>query len=96
MELIEAINLRHSTRAYLEDTPSRETIENLMAAATRAPCAFNRQALRFTVILNRAFLNEISAGAKNYMTRTDRSICPRPCIKNSPTRISIFFIARRR
>ena len=70
MELLDAINMRHSTRAFLTETPSKEVIENLMAAATRAPCAFNRQAWRFTVIVNRHLLDEISAGAKDYMTRS--------------------------
>lgn len=41
-----------------------------MSAAARAPCAFNRQAWRFTIIVNRILLDEISAGAKGYMTRT--------------------------
>jgi nitroreductase len=70
MELLDAINLRHSARAYLSDTPSKEVIEGLMAAAARAPCAFNRQAWRFTVILNRDALDKISDGSKDYMTRT--------------------------
>ena len=70
MEILDAINLRHSTRDYLTDAPSKATIEGLLSAATRAPCAFNRQAWRFTVILNRNLLDEISAGAKSYMTRT--------------------------
>lgn len=70
MDVLDAIARRHSTRDYLTAAPSRENIESLLMAAARAPCAFNRQALRFTVILNRALLNEISAGAKNYMTRT--------------------------
>ena len=69
MELLDAINQRHSTRAYLTDPPARDIIESLMAAAAHAPCAFNRQAWRFTVIVNRDLLDMISAGAKNYMTR---------------------------
>jgi nitroreductase len=69
MELLDAINLRHSTRAYLTETPSKEIIEGLMAAAARAPCAFNRQPWRFTVIVNRDLLDKISAGTKHYMTR---------------------------
>ena len=69
MDILDAINLRHSTRAYLGEAPAREIIDGLMAAATKAPSAFNRQAWRFTVIVNRAVLDEISAGAKEYMTR---------------------------
>ncbi len=69
MELLDAINLRHSTRAYLTDAPSKEIFEGLMAAAARAPCAFNRQPWRFTVIVNRDLLDAISVGAKSYMTR---------------------------
>lgn len=70
MEILDAINLRHSTRDYLTETPSKAIIDGLLSAATRAPCAFNRQAWRFTAIVNRALLDELSAGAKSYMTRT--------------------------
>ena len=36
MEILDAINLRHSTRDYLTDTPSKAIIESLLTAATRA------------------------------------------------------------
>jgi nitroreductase len=68
MDVFEAISARQSTRAYLPDLPSDETIGALIEAAIRAPCAANRQAWRFTVIANRIKLGKIAELAKDYMT----------------------------
>jgi nitroreductase len=53
MDVFEAIHSRHSTRDYLPGAPSDATIQNLMDAAIRAPCAVKRQPWRFTVVANR-------------------------------------------
>lgn len=69
MELLDAINQRHSTREYFAETPSDEMIEKLINAAIRAPSAVNRQPWRFTVVSNHALLDKISEKAKDYMTK---------------------------
>ena len=50
MELIDAIEERMSTRAFLDKPIDRETIENLLRLATRAPSAINLQPWEFTVV----------------------------------------------
>ncbi len=70
MDIFEAIKSRCSTRDYLPEAPSEATIQSLMDAAVRAPCAVNRQPWHFTVVANRLVLDEISERAKDYMTRT--------------------------
>ncbi len=69
MEVFDAVYRRHSTRSYRQETPSRAVLETLMRAAQQAPCAFNRQAWRFTVITDRRLLDAISVEAKLFMTR---------------------------
>ncbi len=70
MDIFEAIKSRCSTRDYLPEAPSEATIQSLMDAAVRAPCAVNRQPWHFTVVVNRLVLDEISERTKDYMTRT--------------------------
>lgn len=69
MDIFDAICQRRSTRSYREETPSRTKLEKLIGSAQQAPCAFNRQAWRFTVVTDKALLNEISVEAKLFMTR---------------------------
>lgn len=69
MDVLEAIVTRRSVRDYLPDAPSRETIERLIEAATRAPSAVNRQPWSFSVVRDRALLDRISRDAKPHMTR---------------------------
>ena len=70
MDVLEAIITRRSVRDYLPVAPSRETLLTLIEAATRAPNAVNRQPWSFTVLRDRAVLDQISRDAKAYMTRT--------------------------
>ncbi len=51
MELENAINERHSTRAFLDKPVPRETIEKLLTLSTQAPSAINLQPWEFTVVM---------------------------------------------
>jgi nitroreductase len=69
MDVCEAIRSRQSVRAYLPDLPTRDEIETLIDLAIHAPSAANRQFWSFNVICEAARLDEISQGAKAFMTR---------------------------
>ena len=51
MELENAINERHSTRAFLDKPVPREIIEKLLTLSTQAPSAINLQPWEFTVVM---------------------------------------------
>ena len=51
MELEKAINERHSARAFLDKSVTREIIEKLLTLSTRAPSAINLQPWEFTVVM---------------------------------------------
>jgi nitroreductase len=50
MDVLQAIEERRSTRAFLEDPVERKTIEKLLSLATRAPSAINLQPWEFVVV----------------------------------------------
>ena len=50
MDLIEAIEERRSTRAFLDRPVDRETLEKLLRFSVRAPSAINLQPWEFTVV----------------------------------------------
>lgn len=50
MDLLEAIEDRRSTRAFLDKPVDRETVETLLRYATNAPSAINLQPWEFTVV----------------------------------------------
>lgn len=50
MELLEAIQQRRSTRAFLDKSIERETLERLLFFASQAPSAINMQPWEFTVV----------------------------------------------
>jgi len=50
MDVLQAIEERRSTRAFLEDPVERKTIETLLSLATRAPSAINLQPWEFVVV----------------------------------------------
>jgi len=63
-EVIKAINERRSIRFY-EATPVKdEDIETILNCAKIAPSALNRQSWHFTVMRDRALMDEISAANK--------------------------------
>ena len=50
MDLMEAMKERRSTRAFLEKTVARETLEYLLHLATQAPSAINLQPWELTMV----------------------------------------------
>ncbi|MBW2708716.1 MAG: nitroreductase [Deltaproteobacteria bacterium] len=50
MDLMEAMKERRSTRAFLEKTVARETLEDLLHLATQAPSAINLQPWELTIV----------------------------------------------
>jgi nitroreductase len=50
MDVLEAIQQRRSTRAFLEKPVPRETIEKLLSLATQAPSAINLQPWEISVV----------------------------------------------
>ncbi|MCW2277522.1 nitroreductase family protein [Heliophilum fasciatum] len=64
MELLEALYTRRSVRRYTDQPVTKETIEQLLQAATQAPSAMNFQPWAFLIIQDRAKLAEFSTQAK--------------------------------
>lgn len=58
MDILEAIYTRKSIRGFLPDPVSRETVEEILAAASRAPSAMNTQPWEF-IALSGPALDEI-------------------------------------
>jgi len=52
MDLLEAMRARHSVRAFKDEPLPRELLENLVAAASRAPSAINMQPWEIHMALN--------------------------------------------
>lgn len=50
MDLLDAIKERRSTRAFLEKSVEKETLERLVSLATQAPSAINMQPWEFKVV----------------------------------------------
>jgi len=74
MEIMAAIEGRHSVRGYLPDAVPRETVSAVIEAALRAPSAMNTQPWRLTV-LSGALLESIRA--RNTELLAD-GVTPRP------------------
>ena len=69
MELFEAIEKRHSVRAFRPDPIPREMLERLITAAAMAPSAMNEQPWRFYVTTGdtRARVGEIMARGTTHL-----------------------------
>jgi nitroreductase len=67
MDLHEAIYKRRSVREYLEKPVDQEILIELIDAAIQAPSAVNQQPCSFSVVRDRALLNDISRKAKAHM-----------------------------
>lgn len=63
MDVLEAIKNRHSTRSFLEKTPSEDTVRVLLEAAIRAPSAGNIQPWHFYVVRNHTVRRALSEAA---------------------------------
>ena len=70
MDVFEAIKGRRSVRDFANKTVDDETIRDLIAVASQAPSAVNRQPWTFTVVRDRKVLDHISQGAKALMLST--------------------------
>lgn len=69
-EVINAIKSRRSVRAYKSDVLSRETLAAIVEAGYWAPTGCNTQPWHFSVVQDRALLDEVSAKTKSKMSQT--------------------------
>lgn len=67
MDLFDAMKGRRSIRNYREASVEKETVNQLLHAATLAPSAMNSQPWAFTIIQNTALLKNLSDQAKSYL-----------------------------
>ncbi|MHB9129573.1 MAG: nitroreductase family protein [Armatimonadota bacterium] len=67
MELLEAIYVRRSVRAYSDEAVSRATLDKLMLAAVQAPTGMNMQPWAFGVIQGIDLLKSYSERTKTYL-----------------------------
>lgn len=70
MEVSEAIRHRRAIRDYLPDAVPIAMLRQLITAASCAPSAMNEQPWHFTVVTEKAMLDEISVRSKAWMLRT--------------------------
>lgn len=69
-EVINAIKSRRSVRAYKSDALKKETIQAIVEAGCWAPTGCNTQAWHFSVVQDRALLEEVSEKTKKKMSET--------------------------
>ncbi|UNC92842.1 nitroreductase family protein [Candidatus Contubernalis alkalaceticus] len=67
MELMEAIQKRHSIRNFKEDEIAQEDLKKILEAACLAPTAGNMQAWRFVVVKNKKIKRDLGISALNQM-----------------------------
>ncbi len=67
MNLMEAIENRRSVRSYTDKKVERAALEQLLAAAVKAPSASNSQPWAFAVIQDAALLKQYSDRAKSLL-----------------------------
>lgn len=77
MNILQAIRERRAVRDFRPDPVSAGMLYQLIAAASWAPSAMNEQPWHFTIVTDRAVLDEISAQAKAWMLK-NLSAMPRP------------------
>jgi len=70
MEVLEAIYRRRSARDYLSHPLPTAVIKKLIAAASWAPSAMNEQPWQFTVVTEKALLDDISVRSKAWLLKT--------------------------
>jgi len=70
MNLEEAIAGRRSVREYADEPIDEATIRRLIGAAVLAPSAVNEQPCAFTVVRDRAVLDQVSRDAKAHRLAT--------------------------
>jgi len=67
VELLQAIRERRAVRDFTPQSVSQAELRELASAASWAPSAMNDQPWRFTVVTDRALLDEVSIRAKAWM-----------------------------
>lgn len=67
MDLLKAIRGRRAVRDFTGQAPSQDALRQLISAAGWAPSAMNDQPWQFTVVTDKALLDEISERAKSWM-----------------------------
>lgn len=67
-EVIKAIKSRRSVRAYKNDALSRETLAAIVEAGYWAPTGCNAQSWHFSVVQDRALLDEVNIKTKSKMS----------------------------
>jgi len=67
MEILDAIRQRRAVRDYRPDPVSADLLRQIIVAASWAPSAMNEQPWRFTIVTDRALLDEISIRSKAAM-----------------------------
>jgi nitroreductase len=77
MTLLQAIRERRAVRDYRPEPVSAGLVYQLIASASWAPSAMNEQPWHFTVVTDKALLDEISRQAKLWLSRSVASM-PRP------------------
>lgn len=77
MNVLQAIRERRAVRDYKQEPVSAGMIYQLISSASWAPSAMNEQPWHFTVITDKALLDEISQKAKAWLLQSVSSM-PRP------------------
>jgi nitroreductase len=67
MNILQAIRERRAVRDFTSQPVSQASLRQLISAASWAPSAMNAQPWHFTVVTDRAILDEISTRAKGWM-----------------------------
>jgi nitroreductase len=68
-EVLKAIAQRRSTRRFLPQQVKPAELEAIVAAAMQAPSAHNDQSAYFTLVQNKALIDEMSEGSKVEMKK---------------------------
>jgi coenzyme F420-0:L-glutamate ligase/coenzyme F420-1:gamma-L-glutamate ligase len=82
-EKLEWLKSRRSVRKFIPEQISREQIESILEAATRAPSAHNRQPWRFIVVINPASRRKLAEelGAKFYSDLLSDGLSPEEALQ---------------
>lgn len=77
MQVLQAIRARRAVRDFKPEPVSAGALYQLVSAASWAPSAMNEQPWHFTIITDRAVLDEVSGQAKAWMLKHLPAV-PRP------------------
>ncbi len=74
--LLDLMRARRSVRRFRPETPPRDLIERLLAAAVTAPSASNKQPWRFFVVAQRAAIERLAVAVRAAVDRIARHVEP--------------------